>query len=1020
MKTDISQRKPAQEKLQVSEAKYRALVENTKEIFYSVDTEGRILFLGSQSARYGIDPEDAVSRNILEYIALENREEVLCNLQTKMTTGEEFLTELRLIGDDGRQHWFEEDGSVVRDATGNITGIMGVLRDITERKKIEGELQRERHFSATALDSLPGLFYMYDSDGKLVRWNKNHETITGYSAEEIQDRHALDWFEEDKKDIIAKKMQRVFKEGDARLQANVVMKDGRKIPVDTVAHRMDLDGEHYIVGLGLDMTDSLTMQAAVHDKSEKLRAIIETSQDWIWAIDSQGAHTYCNPAIESILGYLPRDMLGKSSLKFLHPQDREYVESRLPELLQKKTGWQNMVLRWRHKDGSWRYLESSAVPILDTQGELAGFRGVDRDITERKRVEEEAQAHAQRLALHIQHTPLAVIEWDLDFRVVEWNAAAERVFGYSRGEALGRHAVDLVIPDEARKHVDLIWQALVEGKGGTRSTNANKTKGGGMRVCDWYNTTLVNPDGAIIGAASLVQDITDRRQVEEQLRESEQRFRTIMDSSADAILISDQKGDYAYANKAACTLLGYTPEELATMNITDISALEEGASLLQFRSLLESGRLFTEMDLVRKNGSVVPVELNAVVLPNGLVYGSCRDITKRQQAETELRMSEEKYRLLFESSPDAIMTLAPPSWRFTACNPASAKMFGAQDKADFVSRTPWEYSPPFQRDGRSSEEKGKWIIETTMREGSHFFEWTHRRPNGEEFPVTVWLNRVRLGNENVLQATVRDISEQHSMEAQLRQAQKLDSIGTLAGGVAHEINNPINGIMNYAQLILDRSDGDGSIGEFAGEIIHETKRVATIVKNLLSFARQNKQGSSPARVCDIINETLSLVNTVLGRDQITLSVDVSENLPRIKCRSQQIEQVIMNLITNARDALNEKYPECDVNKRIEVTVATLEKDGRHWLRTTVEDNGPGIPNEVRERMFDPFYTTKPRNVGTGLGLSISHGIINDHGGELSVESELGEWTRFHVDLPVHEPAEVDGEPPSESLQTGNG
>ena len=252
----------------------------------------------------------------------------------------------------------------------------------------------------------------------------------------------------------------------------------------------------------------------------------------------------------------------------------------------------------------------------------------------------------------------------------------------------------------------------------------------------------------------------------------------------------------------------------------------------------------------------------------------------------------------------------------------------------------------------------------------------------------------------------RDVTEQRALEAQLRQSQKLESIGTLAGGVAHEINNPIMGIMNYAQLIIDKLGPDSPVSEYATEIGAETERVATIVKNLLSFARHEKQAHSQARMRDMIDETLSLVNTVLRRDQIKLDIAIADDLPRIKCHSQQIQQVIMNLVTNARDALNEKYPGNDVNKKINVTASTLEKDGRYWLRTTVADTGPGIPDEVRERMFDPFYTTKPKDKGTGLGLSISHGIVKDHGGEMTVESEVGEWTRFHVDLPVDKGGQV--------------
>jgi len=151
---------------------------------------------------------------------------------------------------------------------------------------------------------------------------------------------------------------------------------------------------------------------------------------------------------------------------------------------------------------------------------------------------------------------------------------------------------------------------------------------------------------------------------------------------------------------------------------------------------------------------------------------------------------------------------------------------------------------------------------------------------------------------------------------------------------------------------------------------------------------------------DSVDDTLSVVRTIIRRDQITLEVDVPDDLPKIKCRSQQIQQALMNLLINARDALNERYPEHDPDKIISVTARTFEKEGQQWVRTTVEDHGGGIPAEIRDRVFEPFFTTKDRTKGTGLGLSISHGIVQDHHGELRVECEPGESTRFHIELPV--------------------
>jgi PAS domain S-box-containing protein len=242
--------------------------------------------------------------------------------------------------------------------------------------------------------------------------------------------------------------------------------------------------------------------------------------------------------------------------------------------------------------------------------------------------------------------------------------------------------------------------------------------------------------------------------------------------------------------------------------------------------------------------------------------------------------------------------------------------------------------------------------------------------------------------------------ERTGMETHLREQQRLESLGTLAGGVAHEINNPINGIMNYAQLIQDRLPEGSPLVEFTGEILRETQRVAAIVRNLLTFARTERQSHSPARMADIIEGTLTLIRTVIRHDQIMLQVSVPEGLPAVNCRTQQIQQVLLNLMTNARDALNERYPGHDPNKTMSVTAGVVELETRRWVRLTVEDHGTGITPQVRGHMFEPFFTTKPRGVGTGLGLAISHGIVREHNGRLTVDSEPGSHTCIHLDLPL--------------------
>jgi PAS domain S-box-containing protein len=377
------------------------------------------------------------------------------------------------------------------------------------------------------------------------------------------------------------------------------------------------------------------------------------------------------------------------------------------------------------------------------------------------------------------------------------------------------------------------------------------------------------------------------------------------------------------------------------------------------------------------------------------------DVSERRLAEQALRRSESRWRFLWENVPDLIAELDGDG-RIVVINRA----VGEIDRERLIGTSVFDHLSP------AAAVALRRTMETALRSGA---------PTSHEVVMSSaagrdrwWSNRVVPLLDPVVDGEPRgylligtDISdrkaaerERADLEAQLRQQQKLESIGTLASGVAHEINNPIQSIMNYADLLQARAEPNSPVADFAGEIVTETERVANIVRNLLAFARQEKEHHSPARIVDIVGSTLTLMGVVLRRDQITLEVDIPEDLPRIKCRSQQLQQVFMNLLGNARDALNARYPEYHEDKRITIVARTIERAGEPWVRTTVEDRGTGIEAQVLERIFDPFFTTKSRNEGTGLGLSVSHGIVREHRGELEVESKPGHYTRFHVNLRV--------------------
>jgi PAS domain S-box-containing protein len=392
------------------------------------------------------------------------------------------------------------------------------------------------------------------------------------------------------------------------------------------------------------------------------------------------------------------------------------------------------------------------------------------------------------------------------------------------------------------------------------------------------------------------------------------------------------------------------------------------------------------------------------------LYG--RDITQHMRAELALRQSEEQFRAMFEVASIGMAQADVHTGQWLRVNAKLCAITGYTVEELLRLRVS-EITRPEDR-----EQDWQAFARVVRGDAPDYrMEKRYVRKDGTLVWVNVNMTVIRDADGQPLRtmATIEDITdrkrleqERIELEAQLRQQQKLEAIGTLASGVAHEINNPISGIMNYAQLIADTVEPASQTAEYAKEIVHETERVATIVRNLLQFARQEKQTHSLARPADLVEQTLSLFRAVLRHDQITLTVDVPENLPSLKCRSQQLQQVLMNLLTNARDALNAKYPGHHKDKTIQVSIRPFDQAGRPWLRLTVADQGTGIPPEIQARIFDPFFTTKPRDQGTGLGLSISHGIVKDHQGVLHFETEIGVGTRFHMDLPLDNGWTVEG------------
>jgi signal transduction histidine kinase len=255
--------------------------------------------------------------------------------------------------------------------------------------------------------------------------------------------------------------------------------------------------------------------------------------------------------------------------------------------------------------------------------------------------------------------------------------------------------------------------------------------------------------------------------------------------------------------------------------------------------------------------------------------------------------------------------------------------------------------------------------------------------------------------QNLNEMLEREIAERTRVEAESIHTSHLVALGELAAGVAHEINNPINGIINYAQMLANKIPQGSKEQDVACRVIKESNRIANIVNSLLSFSRAVNTVKERVRIPDIMSDTLALTQAQIRHDGINLNVDIPENIPAILGHLQQIEQVFLNIISNARHALNQKYPGADKNKILNITAKEVSVHNKSYVEISFYDSGHGIQARLLDKIMNPFFTSKPRGVGTGLGLSISHGIINDHNGRILVDSVEGEFTKIIIELPVY-------------------
>jgi PAS domain S-box-containing protein len=663
----------------------------------------------------------------------------------------------------------------------------------------------------------------------------------------------------------------------------------------------------------------------------------------------------------------------------------------------------------------WRYL------VL-----LRFNRQLTTEMTERRR----AEAKAAELANIVASSVESIIGMDLQGFITSWNQAAENLYGYSAGEALGRH-ISLLIPEgHADRHSE-IWGAVLTGGTVKQYETVRLTKDGRLVEVSLTISPLVDDSGDLVGMSGISRDIGERKRAEADLRESEEKYRQLVRLAPSGIYEIDLTNlKILSVNDVMCRYTGYSREELLALDPMEMLS-EQSAQLFQERGMMRaSGRQVpetVEFQIKKKDGGFIWALLNIKYqrLESGAVLASvvANDITERKQAERERAAQEEKFRALFNSMTELTVmhelvcdqTGQPIDYRIIDCNPAFTHITGISRQAavgQLASKVYGMSTPPYLD-----------IYACTALTGAPAHFDSYFKPLDKNFTISAFATgqgRFATIATDVTQARKAE-DERIRVEAQLRQAQKMEAIGTLAGGIAHDFNNILAAVLGFAEIAHeDAISGSGRAKPAdLAQIIASAQRARELVQQILTFSRKKEPDLKPVDLNQIIQRVQGILERTLPK-MIGIQSSLAPGLPCIQGDPTQIEQVLLNLASNAQDAMPEGG-----GLAIETRLVELDQEycQRHleirpgpYLLLTVGDTGVGMDDQTREHIFEPFYTTKAIGKGTGLGLSSAYGIVKNHGGHIHCLSKPGQGTTFNIYLPALR--EALAQPASESPGPG--
>lgn len=892
-------------------------------------------------------------------------------------------------------------------------GFATLCTDVTDRKRAEAQLREsEERFRMLTENALVGI-YLYDANGFLYV-NPAMASVFGYTPEELIGKLGpLDLTHPDDRPLARENIRRRLsgEVREVRYRFRGRRKDGSTVYVEAHGARVDYQGRPAVLGSLIDVTERQRWEERLANERALLRTLVDHLPVALYLKDTEGRKTLVNPIDQKNLGVRSEEeALGKTDFDFFPPDQAAAFWADDQQVLRTGQPVLNREERVTRPDGTELWLLTSKVPIRDAQGRITGLAGIGLDITELKRARDQLAAERTLMRTLLNTLPLAVYAKDITGRKTLTNPVDLQFMGASsEEEVLGKSDFDFYPPEQAEVFAAEDRQVMETGEPILGREDLITLRDGRQAWLLTYKAPLRDAHGRVIGLAGCGLDITDRKKAEEALARERALLRTIVNTVPMVVYAKDLEGRKTLTNPEDLKYMGasseeevlgktdfdfYPPEQAARFAEEDRRVIETGQPLLNY-----------EERVVRRDGTVVWKIASKVPLRDqaGNIIGVCGcglDITEWKRAEAQLR----EQAALLDAANDAILvwTLAH---EIRYANASAAELLG-RAREDLPGRRLEEVPELIFTGLTEAEQKlqdqGVWTGEIRVPQPT----------GGERVVLARWtlLNEPPDSPPRVL-AILTDITDRKQLEVQFLHAQRMQGIGALAGGIAHDLNNLLAPILMAAPLLRESTE-DPEARTMLETIEQCAQRGADIIRQLLTFARGTPGTRVPVPVRHLLRDMDKIIRETFPRN-IQPDLHAPRDLWSVMGDPTQLHQALMNLCVNARDAMPQggTLRLAAENVYVDEEFAALDPNARPgpYVCITVTDTGVGIPPEIRDRIFDPFFTTKEVGKGTGLGLPTVLGIVRGHNGFVRFKSIPGQGTTFELYLPA---TQVEGGEPA--------